>query len=164
MSVSTDQLSLRDRVRDFITREADFADAHDYAAWLGLWSPDALYWVPCNEDDYDPRKHVSIIYDDYKRLSERCTRLSSPGVYAQEPRSRLCRVLGDVDVVVDEESGQVSAKTKMILVEVRSGIKTVYAARCEYRLVDTGDTFSILLKKVILVDNDEPLGNLTFIL
>ena len=64
MSVSTDQLSLRERVTDFVVREADLADTRDYEAWLELWAPEAIYWVPCNEDDYDPRQHVSIIYDD----------------------------------------------------------------------------------------------------
>ena len=89
MSVSTDQLSLRERVTDFVVREADLADARDYEAWLELWAPEAIYWVPCNEDDYDPRQHVSIIYDDYQRLVERCTRLSSQGAFAQEPPSRF---------------------------------------------------------------------------
>ena len=61
-------------------------------------------------------------------------------------------------------SHQITAKTKMVLVEVRSGTKNIYGARCEYRLEETKDAFSMLSKKVILVENDEPLGNLTFIL
>ena len=164
MSVSTDQLSLRERVSAFVAREADLADSRDYEGWLALWTPDATYWVPCNEDDYDPRQHVSIIYDDYQRLTERCSRLSSQGAFAQEPPSRLCRVMGHVDLAVDEGTDEITATTKMILVEVRSGLKTVYAARCEYQLVEAGDSFTMRAKKVVLVDNDEPLGNLTFIL
>ena len=164
MSVSTDQLSLRERVSGFVAHEADLADSRDYEGWLALWTPDAVYWVPCNEDDYDPRQHVSIIYDDYQRLAERCSRLSSQGAYAQEPPSRLCRVMGHVDLAVDERTDEITATTKMILVEVRSGLKTVYAARCEYQLVESGGSFKMRAKKVVLVDNDEPLGNLTFIL
>ena len=72
--------------------------------------------------------------------------------------------MGDVDLAVDEGTDQLMAKTKMILVEVRSGVKTVYGARCEYQLVEMGNTFKMRMKKVILLDNDEALGNLTFIL
>jgi hypothetical protein len=52
----------------------------------------------------------------------------------------------------------------MILVEVRSGEKNVYGARLEYTLRPAGDSFKIGRKKVVLLDNDEPLGNLTFLL
>ena len=164
VSISNDQRSLRERVSEFIAHEADLADARAYDEWLKLWSPDAVYWVPCNLDDYDPRRHVSIIYDDYQRLKERCFRLSSEGAHAQEPPSRLCRVMGHVDVAVEDGSRRIIAKTKMVLVEVRSGAKNIYGARCEYRLEETEDAFAMLSKKVILVENDEPLGNLTFIL
>ncbi len=36
-------------------------DEHAYDEWLGLWTEDALYWIPCNEDDFDPERHVSIV-------------------------------------------------------------------------------------------------------
>lgn len=164
MSTNDDQRSLRERVSEFVAHEADLADARAYDEWLRLWSPNAVYWVPCNLDDYDPKQHVSIIYDDYQRLKERCFRLSSEGALAQEPPSRLCSVMGHVDVAVDAGNQEITAKTKMVLVEVRPGTKNIYGARCEYRLEETEDAFSMLSKKVILLENDEALGNLTFIL
>ena len=50
--------------------------------------PKCSLLVPCNKDDYDPRLHVSIVYDDYQRLKEWCFRLSSDGAHAQETPSR----------------------------------------------------------------------------
>lgn len=157
--------SLRDRVGAFLTEEAELADSHLFSEWLALWATDGIYWVPCNEDDYDPLRHVSIIYDDYNRLQERCFRLSMEGSHSQEPRSRLCRVMANPQLSEDDPvTAEVSVKSKMILVEVRHGVKSVYAARCEYVLQETGESFLIKRKKVTLLDNDEPLGNLTFIL
>jgi 3-phenylpropionate/cinnamic acid dioxygenase small subunit len=129
---------LRSHVNSFLMREADLADQHRYDDWLELWSSDGIYWVPCNDDDYDPRQHVSIIYDDYGRLQERCFRLNSPAAHSQDPPSRLCRIIGNE--------------------------KNVYGARVEYTLQPEGDSFKIRQKKVVLLDNDEPLGNLTFLL
>jgi 3-phenylpropionate/cinnamic acid dioxygenase small subunit len=154
---------LREHVNGFLVHEADLVDQHRYDDWLALWSPDGIYWVPCNEDDYDPVRHVSIIYDDYGRLQERCFRLNSEGAHSQDPPSRLCRIIGNEQVSPDLD-GDVQVRANMILVEVRSGEKNVYGARLEYTLQPDGDSFKIRKKKVVLLDNDEPLGNLTFLL
>lgn len=158
---------LRERVTAFLIHEADLADAHRYSEWLELWTPESIYWVPANNDDYEPRLHVSIIYDDYTRLQERCYRLSLEGAHSQDPPSRLCRVLGNVRLMAtdgEQRAGELPVAVNMVLVEVRSGIKNVYGARCQYILVETDDGLKIKQKKVILLDNDEPLGNLTFLL
>jgi len=154
---------LREQVGTFLVEEAELADQHRYDDWLELWSPDAVYWVPCNEDDYDPARHVSIIYDDYGRLQERCFRLNSEAAHSQDPPSRLCRVIGNQQVSRGCD-GNVRVRANMILVEVRAGEKNVYGARLEYTLHPEGESFKIRHKKVVLLDNDEPLGNLTFLL
>lgn len=166
MSTYVDSTGMKERVSSFLALEADLADGNRYTEWLELWAPDAIYWVPSNEDDYDPSKHVSIIYDDHSRLQERCFRLSVEGAHSQDPPSRLCRVIGNITLVPDPASApdEVAVNAKMVLVEVRSGIKTVYGGRLEYRLLIDGDSFKIKRKKVVLLDNDEPLGNLTFLL
>jgi len=160
---------LREHVNAFLLHEADLVDQHRYDDWLGLWASDAIYWVPCNEDDYDPTQHVSIIYDDYGRLEERCIRLNSEAAHSQDPPSRLCRIIGNQQVSRGDagdagDAGDVRVRANMILVEVRSGEKNVYAARLEYTLQPEDDSFKIKRKKVVLLDNDEPLGNLTFLL
>lgn len=154
---------LRQQVSAFLVHEADLMDQHRYDDWLELWASDGVYWVPCNEDDYDPRQHVSIIYDDHARLEERCFRLNSAGAHSQDPPSRLCRIIGN-EVVTPSSAGSVQARANMILVEVRAGEKNIYGARLEYVLEPDRDSFKIRHKKVILLDNDEPLGNLTFLL
>src|SRR5687767_1690242 len=94
---------LRERVADFLALEAELIDSHQYDAWLSLWAEDGIYWVPANEDDYDPRLHISIIYDDFQLLEERCFRLSSGVAHSQEPHSRLCHVIGNVQVGAESD-------------------------------------------------------------
>jgi benzoate/toluate 1,2-dioxygenase beta subunit len=154
---------LREQVRAFLFHESQTMDQQQYADWLELWSPDGIYWVPCNEDDYDPTRHVSIIYDDYERLQERCFRLSGDAAHSQDPPSRLTRIVGN-EQLTQSPDGTLRVRANMILVEVRSGEKNVYGARLEYTLQPVDDSFKIRQKKVILLDNDEPLGNLTFLL
>lgn len=157
--------SLLEEVTDFLFEEAELADASAYADWLALWDDECLYWVPCNLDDYDPTMHVSIIYDDRARLEERCFRLMRGGAHSQEPASKVNRVIGNIRLLGPEnEDGTVEATAKMVLVELRLGRKTVYAARCHYTLRRTSAGFRLARKKVMLLDVDEPLGNMTFLI
>jgi benzoate/toluate 1,2-dioxygenase beta subunit len=157
--------SLLDEVTEMLYLEAEFADANAYDDWLGLWDDECTYWVPCNKEDYDPAKHVSIIYDNRARLEERCFRLTTGGAHSQEPASKSCRVIGNIRVVGPEaEDGTVRATARVIMVELRMGRKSVYAARCHYTLRRTPDGFRLAEKKVVLLDADEPLGNMTFLI
>jgi benzoate/toluate 1,2-dioxygenase beta subunit len=152
-------------VTDFLLQEAELADANAYDEWLALWDDPCTYWVPCNLDDYDPTKHVSIIYDDRARLEERCFRLTAGGAHSQEPKSKVCRVVGNIRVVNPHgEDDTVEATARTILVELRQGRKSVYAARVHYTLRRTPDGFKLRRKKVMLLDVDEPLGNMTFLI
>lgn len=152
-------------VNDFLIQEAELADASAYKEWLELWDDPCTYWVPCNLEDYDPTRHVSIIYDDRARLEERCFRLTTGGAHSQEPASKVCRMVGNIRVVSPEdEHGMVEATARAVIVELRLGRKSVYAARCHYTLRRTPEGFRLRTKKVVLLDADEPLGNMTFLI
>lgn len=160
----TDMALLGD-VTDFLFLEAELADANAYDEWLALWDDQCTYWVPCNLDDYDPTKHVSIIYDDRARLEERCFRLTTGGAHSQEPRSKVSRVVGNIRVVnPNGEDGTVEVTAQTIMVELRLGRKSIYAARCHYTLRRSPSGFRLRRKKVMLLDADERLGNMTFLI
>ncbi len=158
-------MALLAEVTDFLLQEAELADANAYEEWLALWDDPCTYWVPCNVEDYDPAKHVSIIYDDRARLEERCFRMTTGGAHSQEPASKVCRVIGNIRVAnPDGADGTVEATARTIMVELRLGHKSVYAARCYYTLRRTPSGFKLRRKKVVLLDVDEPLGNMTFLI
>src|SRR5271155_5182806 len=90
--------SLRERIESFLYYEARLIDEHRYEEWLGLWTEDGLYWVPCNSDDADPARQAMIIYDNRARLGERISRLTSGAAWAQQPRSRTRRLISNVEV------------------------------------------------------------------
>ena len=85
-------------VARFLAREARCMDEGRYDEWLSLWTEDGLYWVPCNHDDTDPMREVSLIYDDRRLLETRIRRLASPRMYSQEPRSRTSRTVANVTI------------------------------------------------------------------
>jgi benzoate/toluate 1,2-dioxygenase subunit beta len=150
-------------VENFLYREARLMDTHAYDEWLALWTEDALYWVPSNDDDIDPERHVSIVYENRAGLEDRIARLKSGAAYAQDPRSRLSRVVSNVEIE-DGNDGDVVVNSTFNLTALRRRRMDIFAGRSIYKLRWDGDNFKIAFKKVLLINNDEVIHNLTFLI
>jgi 3-phenylpropionate/cinnamic acid dioxygenase small subunit len=153
----------RHQIENFLYREARLMDEHAYDEWLALWTEDMLYWVPCNDDDIDPQRHVSIIYDNRARLEDRIERLKSGVAYAQEPKSRLRRVVSNVEIE-EGANGEITVYSNFNLTELRRSRQDTFAGRTIHKLRPEGVSFKIASKKVLLVNNDEVIDNLTFLI
>jgi benzoate/toluate 1,2-dioxygenase subunit beta len=151
-----------EQVRQFLYYEAQLMDEHRYDEWLALWAEGALYWVPSNRDEIDPKREVSLVYDDAVRLKLRIARLKSGFAHAQEPKSRMRRLISNV--VIEEAEGEVVASSNFLLAELRRGKQDLFAGRTTHRLRSHDGSFKMKSKKVLLVSNDEPIDNLTFLI
>lgn len=153
----------RQQIENFLYREARLMDEHAYDAWFALWADEALYWIPSNDDDIDPRRHVSIVYEDKKHLEDRIIRLKSGAAYAQDPKSRLSRVIANVEVT-EETNGEITVYSTFNLTALRRSHMDTFAGRTIHKLRPEGESFKITYKKVMLLNNDEVINNLTFLM
>jgi 3-phenylpropionate/cinnamic acid dioxygenase small subunit len=153
----------RQQVEQFLYHEAQLMDEHRYDEWLALWTEDALYWAPTGRDEIDPAREISLIYDDWVRLQVRIARLKSGFAHAQEPKSRMRRVVSNI-VVEEAENGEVVVCSNFLLTELRRGKQDLFAGRTIHRLRPSDGGFKLVSKKVLLVNNDEPIDNLTFLI
>ena len=152
----------RSKVETFLYLEARLMDENAYDEWLSLWTDDALYWVPSNRDDSDPAREISAIYDDRARMQGRIDRLKSGVAFAQDPKSRMRRLISNVEIQ-EGDNGDLIVSSNFMLVELRRSKQDVFAGRTIHRLRSKGDSFRISYKKVLLVNNDEVIDNLTFL-
>jgi benzoate/toluate 1,2-dioxygenase beta subunit len=153
-------------VEQFLYAEADLLDRRDFPGWLRLFTEDSIYWIPNGSDDLDPSRSVSIVYDDFARLSERVWRFEGGLAYAQQPQSRTARIVSNVQVTAVEESASeesclLHVQAKSLIAEFRRGTQMTHAGRSVYQLVRTGNEIRIRQKKVELITNDGHLGNLS---
>lgn len=153
----------RQQVEQFIYDEAQLMDEHRYDEWLALWADDALYWVPSGRDDIDPQREVSLIYDDRVRLQVRIARLKSGFAHAQEPKSRMRRVVSNF-AIEEEQNNEILVRSNFLLAELRRGKQDIFAGRTTHRLRPHEGSFKLVSKKVLLVNNDEYIENLTFLI
>jgi 3-phenylpropionate/cinnamic acid dioxygenase small subunit len=156
----------------FLLHEAQLLDDGQFDDWLALFTPEAWYWVPSEPDQVDPVETVSLIYDDRRLLETRVRRLSSPRMYSQEPRSRTCRMVGNVTI---EETSPVPAlarlrgriewgytvRSKFMMIEYRREQQRLFGGTALHRLVQADGRVMIAWKRVDLVNCDAPLDGIT---
>src|SRR3974390_2257197 len=75
----------RERFRALIEREARLLDALDFDAWLSMFAPECIYWVPAVPGGGDPRREIAISFDDRRRLEDRIYRLRTGYAWSQAP-------------------------------------------------------------------------------
>jgi 3-phenylpropionate/cinnamic acid dioxygenase small subunit len=160
----------RSAIERFLYHEACLMDNHRYDDWHALWAEDGpvTYWVPCNDDDLDPKVNVSIIYDTRTQLRNRITRLRET-LWLREQAPRLKRVVSNVAVVEvgevgDETPAEVTVSSNFILAQLHRHNQYLWAGTSIHKLIPAGGSFRIRSKKVVLINNDEPMPNLMFLI
>ena len=149
-------------VEAFVAYEAWCMDENRYDEWLALWEPEMLYWVPINNDDPEPGVMVAVINDNRTQVEQRLTRLKGRLAYSQQPKSRMLRVVSNLAILSDDGDTVVATST-FTMGEFRIGRQEVYLGRNIHVLKRRGDRFRMSEKKVLLLNNDDALGNLTFL-
>lgn len=152
-------------VTAFVFHEARLLDERRYDEWVSLFADDGLYWMPCDDLTADPAASVTIVYDDVESLRSRIGRLNTGKQYAQDPPSRICRAVSNVAVEEGGRGEELTVRSVLVAVEARRHhTKRVYGAHVTHVLRSSGATFSIVCKRVDLVDSDQFFENLTFLL
>ena len=122
--------------------------------------------MPANGDDSDPTTHVSLLFDNRARIATRVRQLQSGTRHSQSPPSRLCRVVSNVEIVDDAAAadGEIEVTANFVLYESRTRGLTPWVGRSRYRLRPTADGLRLAAKTVYLVDNDQPMFTLAFLI
>lgn len=160
----------RAQAEDLLYEEARRIDDGELDEWLELFTDDAVYWVP--NVVADPSREPSIIYDDRERMGERVFRLLRTPAYAQSPPSRTIRVVSNVQVDGKDGAEHATARCNTTITEMRLGDPgqvglgdpRSFAAACHYELRFEDDIWKIAQKKVWLLNREQPLYNLTFVI
>jgi len=155
-----DRPSLLEAVQAFLFHENSLLDENRYEEWVDLFADDGIYWIPSNEFDIDPKKHVCVVYADKSRLREVVVRAKSGTFWAQEPPSRTSRLVGNI--CIEQRLPDCRVRSKVLVAELRRGRQRQFAGTCRYRLQRLNGQWKIREKLVELIGNDEPLDNFTF--
>lgn len=159
-------------VEAFLIAEARLMDERRWEDWLALFADDGWYWVPIEEGQADPRRTVSLIYDDRRLLETRVRRLAQGKLHAQSPASRTSRIVANATVedggadggAGGGAGGEITVRSKFQMTEYRRDRQRHFAGTAWHRLAPGGPHgygFTIRWKKVELVDCDSMMDGLS---
>lgn len=162
--VAVDDPGLWQAAHDLLVREAWYLDEGYLHEWLDLYTNRCLYWVPATPGGGDPRREVSIAFDDRRRLEDRVHWLNTGYVWSQLPPSRTRRQVTNVEVLRGRTDDEVRVRSNFAIFEIRPGAQRVLAGWYGHALAITDEGLAIRAKQVNLLDCDQAHRNLTIIL
>ncbi|WP_420227534.1 aromatic-ring-hydroxylating dioxygenase subunit beta [Pigmentiphaga litoralis] len=159
-----------ERIEAFLYTEAHLLDTQQLDAWLALFAPDGVYWVPI-ADTPSRTDSASIIYDDAIAREERVHHYLHLSFPAQTPRSRTLHQVSNIRIA-GRDADELLVDSNQVIHEVRGGDVTqvglgqtnALAAAVQFTLRPAGDDYRIVTKKILLLQRNMALGNLTFML
>jgi 3-phenylpropionate/cinnamic acid dioxygenase small subunit len=169
------RLLLKQEIEEFLYREADLLDERRYEEWLDLFTDDAHYWmpmrrnVPREEPEREFTRHGSDVnwFDEGKDTLTRRVRQILTGVHwAEEPPSRICHVVSNVQIMGTPLDGsspsEVTAKSRFLVYRNRVETETDFlVGKREDVLRRVEGRWRIARRKIVLDQNVLLAKNLT---
>jgi benzoate/toluate 1,2-dioxygenase beta subunit len=139
------------RVEQFLFSEAKLLDDGDFESWLGLYAPNAIYWIPSQPNQTDPKNVASIIYEDHAILSIRVQRLLEARALVLTPMPQTTHLLGNIEI--SEASEQtLRACATFVCIQHQAEDQKLFSGRQAIDLQREGDGFRITQKRVDLLN------------
>lgn len=146
--------------RDFAHHEARLLDDRRFEEWEALWASDGMYWILGERDELDG---FAIVQDNRNRITTRIRQMLDADRHSQRPPSRTARTLSGIEATVAGE--EVEVRSSFLLLESRLGALVFWGGVYEHRLRLQADGSALLvLKKVVLVNRDQALPTMAFLL
>jgi benzoate/toluate 1,2-dioxygenase beta subunit len=154
----------RDEFRRLLEREARLLDQLRYDDWLALYAPECIYWVPSTPSAGDPRREISVMFDDRRRLEDRIYRFRTGCAWSQAPASRTVRLVTNVEVFAAARDDSRMVRSNFLISEFWGDETRVLTGWAGHRLVRDGAEWKIQAKQVNLIDCDQSIRNPSIIL
>ncbi|UII68924.1 hypothetical protein LVW35_14570 [Pseudomonas sp. HN11] len=156
-------LQLLHEVTAFIWQEGDMLDHGEYATWLTMWTPKGTYIIPINPKETDFENTLNYAYDDHHMRELRVQRLTGGESISTSPQPRTVRTQSRFRVLGDD-GVNVTVRCAQNVREFRKESLKLYSADLTYELVRTEGSFSIHRKVVSLINSDDALAGIGYIL
>ncbi len=157
-------VAIRDEFRQLLEREARFLDQLRYEDWLKMYAAECIYWVPSTPGAGDPRREISVMFDDRRRLEDRVYRLRTGFAWSQAPASRTVRMISNVEVFVTASEDTRMLRSNFLISEFWGDETRVLTGWAGHRVVRNGGRWRIQAKQVNLIDCDQCIRNPSIIL
>ena len=167
---------LKYQVEEFLYQEAEILDERRFEEWLDLLTDDVRYWMPMRrnvkfgelEREFTREGQDINWFDEGKdTLTRRVNQILTGVHWAEEPLSRICHTVSNVQVLQATPSASeptdVTVKCRFFIYRNRVETETdLLVGKREDVLRRVGSSWKIAQRKVVLDQNILLAKNLTF--
>lgn len=149
-TVPTTPRSVREQVEDLLYLEAALLDEWRMDEWLALWTEDARYIVPTNDNpDADPETDLMYMNHDRRLLEGFVARLKSVHAHREYPWSTTRHLVSNVRLL-GENDGDLLVEAAFTVWRFRNEDRDSYVGRYAYRIAVVGDELRLREKRITL--------------
>lgn len=163
MQETLDRLLLREEVEQFLYSEAALLDERRYSDWLNLIADDIHYFMPIRRnvkfgdfarENSNPEFEIAWYDEDKKTLDSRVRQLNTGVHWAEEPASRIRRIVSNVQVT-EVQGDAVQVRCCFFLYQQRLQYEVnVFVGKREDVLRRDPETGWKIAKRTILLDQN----------
>lgn len=156
-------LNLLNEVTAFIWQEGDMLDHGEYDTWLNLWTAKGSYIIPIDPKETDYENTLNYAYDDHHMRNLRVQRLVGGESISTSPQPRTVRTISRFRILADD-GVNVTVRAAQNIREFRKESLKHYSADLTYTLVRAEGGFRIQRKVIKLINSDDALAGIGYIL
>ena len=149
------QSSLQHQVEQFLFYQSELLDQKQWAAYIDLFAPEGVYWMPVTPDQTEWLDSPSIFAEDRHMMEIRMGRVQHPNAWSQAPQWGTSHVIGNV-VIESAGESEVVVRSRFQMVELRRDQLRHFAGTYRHTLTRKGDDFKIVLQRVDLLNGQAP--------
>ena len=145
-------------------------DRRHFEMWYQLYTRECSYWIPAVHDlpgnpEFDPQSHVTIAFDDRRRMGDRIVWLRTGVAYSQLPPSYTMHMSTGFVRVPSDRPGEVKIRSQFLLQEMRSSnpVQTL-SGWMGHVFKEEDGRWKIDRKIVSLLDGQRTHHNLTYLI
>ena len=146
-------------VEQFLFREVRLLEDEHYEEWLGTMTEDIHYWMPGVQARYRKDKaprysHTRMAHfdDDLLNLRRRVTRFMDDTAWAEDPRTRTCYMVSNIQVELVQDTDEYIAHSVILNIRGRNEVEEDWLmARRKDRLRKIGDGSLRLARREIYI-------------
>ncbi len=157
-------VAVRDEFRRLLEREARLLDQLRYEDWIAMYTAECIYWVPSTPKAGDPRREISVMFDDRRRLEDRIYRLRTGFAWSQAPASRTVHLVTNVEGFVTTHENVFMLRSNFLITEFWDDETRLLSGWSGHRIVRGGNSWKIAAKQVNLIECDQCIRNPSIIL
>lgn len=158
---------LKADIEDFLYNEADLLDGRRFKDWLNLFTEDLVYFMPIRRNvkfgQHAERENtrqgegISWFDEDKWTLNKRVDQILTGVHYAEEPLSRVCHMVSNVQIIAERNEGsqrEIDVRSRFLVYQNRVEYETyIFAGKRTDTLRYTDEGWKIARREIILDQN-----------